>query len=89
MQVIDHKAYVTPPDGIFQSRHRTVLHHLAHLAIQHSLPDLDVMFNTDDACPKLDTPARSPNNAVDRCHEMVRQSFSEHVEPYSSLSFST
>ena len=71
LQVKYNKLYVTPPDHIFQSRERTVLHQMIHLSQRYHLPDVDVVLVTDDFCPKKDYPHRSHDGEYDRCPRLV------------------
>ena len=72
LQVKDGRLYVSPPDHRFQSRERTLLVLLIQLSQKHRLPDIDVMFVTDDFCPNKNAPHRSHDGEYDRCPHLVR-----------------
>lgn len=77
---------MTPPDHVFQSRERTLLHQITHLAEKYHLPDIDVVLVTDDFCPNLEWQPRSLKNTFDRCHELVRVFFGKSPLPSSPVS---
>jgi len=72
VQIKDNKLYVTPPEHVFQSRERTILHQLVHVSLKYVLPDIDVMLVTSDFCPSKDVPHRSFDGNYQRCSHLVR-----------------
>lgn len=82
VQIKNNKLFVTPPDYVFQSRERTVLHQLVHLSQKYVLPDIDVMLVTDDFCPSKNFPHKSFDGNYQRCSSLVRNRAPLKREPY-------